>query len=147
MNHVRRASDRSLADLAAGYLRCARSLTRDEDPDGIWSPETNPDQAAFDAVDDAIGDGPIEFAWALVREILRGAPDEELAGAAVGTLEALLQKRGVDLVEHVEREADADDRFCWALGRIWLNVLDMPPDALARIVKASRGEIKPFGRR
>ena len=136
---------RTIGELAAGYLRCSESLRRNDDPDGIWSPESDPDQAAYDAVSRAIRDGPLDTAWALVREILRQAPDEELASAAVGTLEPLLQRRGAELAERVEHEAREDDRFQWALARIWLSEGDMPPDALTRIVRASGGEIKPLG--
>ena len=131
--------------LAAGYLRCARSLRCDYDPDGIWSPETDPDQAAYDAVDRLVRGGAAEDAWAVVLEVLRQAPDEELAGAAVGTLEPLLQRRGTEFVGLVEGAAAEDERFRWALGRIWLDHGDMPPEALARIVAASGGAIRPSG--
>ena len=39
----------------------------------------------------------------------------------------------------------ADERFRWALGRMWLDADDLPPDLLARVVRASGGEIKPLG--
>jgi uncharacterized protein DUF6869 len=140
-------SESEFGDLAAGYLRCARSLRENHDPDGIWSPETNPDEAAYEAVDRAIREGPLDTAWALVKEILRQAPDEQLAAASVGTLEPLLQRRGGELVDRVEQEAQMDERFRWALACIWLCEGDMPADALARIVRASGGEIKPLGPR
>ena len=132
--------------VAAAYLRYSKSLRSDADPNAIWSPETDPDCAAYDLVDQAVRSGPADRAWELVLEVLRQAPDDDLDTQAAGPLEELVRRRGVALIEQVEREAHRDQRFRWALGCIWLDVGDLPPDILDRVVYASRGAIKPLQR-
>ena len=56
-----------------------------------------------------------------------------------------MRLRGSELVDVIEQRAEGDERFRWALGEIWLAEGDLPPDALARIVRASGGRIKPLG--
>jgi hypothetical protein len=123
--------------VAAGYLRYSKSLRSDHDRNTIWSPETDPDCAAYDLVDRVIRSGPAERAWEIVLEILRRAPDGDLDTQAAGPLEELVRRRGVALVGQIEREAHLDERFRWALGCIWLTVGDLPPDILDRVVRAS----------
>ena len=66
-----------LRDTAAGYIRCAESLSgaRAGD-DSVWDPATQPDQADYEAVRRAIRTGLASDAWALVTEVLLQAPDE-----------------------------------------------------------------------
>ena len=125
--------------LAAGYLRYARSLRRHDDPDGVWSPETDPDCAAYKAVDRTIRNGPPAQAWELVVEVLRQAPDEDLGTEASGRLEDFVRAHGASMIEQIER-------FQWALGFVWLMADDHPTDILERIVQASGGAIKPLDR-
>jgi len=137
-------SDQELAVLAASYLRFARVLRQGDDLE-LFS--TNPDEAAYSAVDRAIREAPVDVVWLLLLDILRQAPDEELAITAVMTLEPLLQRRGADLVDRVEHEAKTDHRFYWALSQIWLSEEDMPAEALDRIAHASGDQIKPLRQR
>src|SRR5437667_4869392 len=45
--------------------------------------------------------------------------------------------RGTEVVDLVEAEAARDDRFTWALGKIWIVAKGLPPDVVERIVIAS----------
>lgn len=130
--------------VARGYLRCSDALSRDDDPDAIWSPETNPDERDYEFVDEVIRNGPPEVAWALVRSILEQSVDEQLAFHAAGPLENLVRRWGTQLVPDIEALAIGDERFQWALGRIWLRRSDLPADVLQRIVNASGGGINPI---
>ena len=138
------SSDEDNAAIAAAYLRFARVLRRGDDAE-LFSP--NPDEAAYSGVDRAIREAPTDVVWRLILELLRQAPHDELVITAVGTLEPLLQRRGAEFVDRVEYEASADERFCWALGQVWLREDDMPAEALDRIVRASGGQIKPMAKR
>ena len=40
-------------------------------------------------------------------------------------------------------EAPRDDRFTWALGKIWIVAKGLPPDVVERIVIASGNAIRP----
>ena len=51
--------------------------------------------------------------------------------------------RGTEVVDLVEAEAARDDRFKWALGKIWIVAKDLPPDVVERIVIASGNAIRP----
>ena len=128
--------------VVAGYLREWAALRRD-DPDAAYDPY-DPDTAASDALRRVVRDGPPEAAWDLVRRLLRQAPDAELDVHAAGPLEDLVLRWGAELVERIEAEAAADERFRWALGCIWLLVGDLSPVVLERVVRASGGEIKPL---
>ena len=130
--------------LAAGFIRCSDTLRDDRDPNGLWSPETDPDQAAYELVDRALRDGPPERAWVLVRAILQAADDADLAYYAAGPLEELVRRHATAVVDAIEAEAAQDERFQWALGRIWIPADQFPADVEARLVRASGGVIKPF---
>ena len=130
--------------IAAGFVRCAAALRDDRDPDGAWSPETDPDQAAYDTVNHAVRHGPPEHAWALVRAVLQAADDAELAYHAAGPLEDLVRHHATALVDVIEAAAAQDERFQWALGQIWMPANQFPPEVEARLVRASGGVIKPF---
>jgi len=131
-------------NLAAGYLRCVLALRRDVDPDGIWSPGTDPDQAAYEVVEKAIRTGPAQRAWELVLEVLRQTPDEDLATEAAGSLEDLVRHQGNNLIDQLEAEAQSNERFRWALGTIWLAEDDLSASVLERVVCASGNKIKPL---
>ena len=51
--------------------------------------------------------------------------------------------RGTEVVDLVEAEAARDDRFTWALGRIWIVAKGLPPDLVERIVIAGGNAIQP----
>ena len=51
--------------------------------------------------------------------------------------------RGAEVVELVEAEAARDDRFTWALGKIWIVAMGLPPDVVERIVIAGGIAIRP----
>ena len=51
--------------------------------------------------------------------------------------------RGTEVVDLVEAEAARDDRFTWALGKIWIVAKGLPPDVVERIVIASGNAIRP----
>jgi hypothetical protein len=53
------------------------------------------------------------------------------------------RRRGTEVVDLVEAEAARDDRFKWALGKIWLVAKGLPPDVLERFVIASGNAIRP----
>ena len=51
--------------------------------------------------------------------------------------------RGTEVVDLVEAEAARDDRFTWALSKIWIVAKGLPPDVVERIVIASGNAIRP----
>jgi len=51
--------------------------------------------------------------------------------------------RGTEVVDLVEAEAARDDRFTWALGKVWIGAKGLPPDVVERIVIASGNAIRP----
>ena len=51
--------------------------------------------------------------------------------------------RGTEVVDLVEAEAARDDRFTWALGKIWIVAKGLPPDVVERIVIAGGVVIRP----
>lgn len=52
-------------------------------------------------------------------------------------------RHGTALVEAIEQLAARDEPFRQALGEIWLGEDDLPPDVLARVVRASGNVIEP----
>jgi hypothetical protein len=137
-------SNADVTSIARGYIRCADVLSSsDWDPDEIWSPETNPDQRAYEIIDAAIRGESAARAWELVVAILRESSDARLAHHASGPLEDLVRLRGAELIEPIEHEARRDQRFRRALGRIWLRSSALPEDVVRRLVAASGGAIDP----
>ena len=130
-----------ITDLAAGYIQYAEELARDLSPD---SPEITAAERAYELVEKTVRKGSAERAWRLVVEILRQAPDERLDVYAAGLLEDIVKFRGLEVIEAVEREAAADERFRWALGCIWLLVGEVPQELQERIVRASGGRVHPL---
>jgi hypothetical protein len=131
-------------EIAIGYMRYKDAL-----PELFNVPDSELDWESFDSqaydyVYRIIGDGPLERAWEIVLAVLRAASDDRLAQEAVGCLEPVVQRRGADLLDRIEQEARHDERFRWALGQIWLDTRDMPPEPLRRIVAASGGAIRPL---
>jgi len=120
-----------------GYIRHNEWLGR-AGPEGDAPPL---DENAYLAFREAIWDGPAGVAWELVTTLLRAAPDEELETCAAGPLEDFVRLRAPELIDEIEREAERDPRFRWALGCIWLSHGEMPDDILDRVVRASGGEI------
>ena len=51
--------------------------------------------------------------------------------------------RGAEVVALVEAEAVRDDRFTWALGKIWIVAMGLPPDVVERIVIPGGIAIRP----
>ena len=128
-------------ELVAAYVRYAEALSQDIPDD---TPEMDRDARAYDEVWSAIRHGPAAYAWEVVRAVLRGAPDERLDAYAVGPLEDLVRIRGAEVVDQIEAEAKADERFRWALGCIWAEEKALPHEVLVRIVNASEGRIRPL---
>lgn len=129
-------------DLIRGYFRFTDELRRGVPPN---TPEVDALHHAYTALEHTVRSGPINEAWLLVREVLRRAPDEELALYAVALLELFVNWRRDDAVPCIEREAADDDRFKWALGRIYLDA-DLSDDSLRRLRAASGDLISLPGR-
>jgi len=123
-------------------MRYREMIMRDP-ANAVWDPH-DPDQAAYDALEEAVSHAPPAVAWELVLTLLRSGPDEELGNFAAGPLEDVVRTRAPALIDLIEAEAERDPRFRWALGCIWLYRGDMPDDILARVVRASGGAIKPM---
>ncbi len=51
--------------------------------------------------------------------------------------------RGSEVMDLVEAEAARDDRFKWALGKIWIVATGLPPDVVERIVIARGNAMRP----
>ena len=51
--------------------------------------------------------------------------------------------RGTEVVDLVEAGVARDDRFKWALGKVWVVAKGLPPDVVERIVIASGNAIRP----
>jgi hypothetical protein len=130
------------SDLIAAYVKYAEALSHSVPED---TPEMDAAARSYAEVERVISDGSAPRAWELVRAVLRRAPDQRLDVYAAGPLEELVRMRGAEVVDALEAEAKADERFRWALGCIWLSTEDLPHDVLVRIVNASEGKIKPLG--
>lgn len=128
-------------DLVAGYIRYAEELAQDAQPD---TPDLTAAEAAYERVEQTVRNGPAARAWELVVEILRRAPDERLDVYAAGVLEDLVKYQGMEVIDAIEREAAADERFRWALGCIWLLMGEVPLALQERIVRASGGRVRPL---
>jgi hypothetical protein len=63
---------------------------------------------------------------------------------ASGPLEYAIAEHGQALIDRIEIEAACDARFRRALGRVWLEQNELPPDVLARLVRASDNRITPL---
>jgi hypothetical protein len=131
-----------LATVADGYIREWRRFLANQSDQG-WD-SRDPDTAAYEALEQAIRDGPAGDAWEGVMELLRRWPDDDLDSFSAGPLENLVVERGVELIERIEAEAERDERFRWALAGIWLSRGELPDDVLERVVRASGGKIEPF---
>lgn len=124
--------------IATGFIAYRDLLAREAPYD---DPAMVSAEAAYDDLHRMTHDGSARDAWEVVLELLRRAPDEELDYYAAGPLEDLVQRRGEELVSEIEELAARDERFRWALGCTWLSVGALSAATLARIVKASDGEI------
>jgi hypothetical protein len=127
--------------LIAGYIQFAEALALGAPED---TPEMDAAADAYHAVERLIRQGRPTRSWPLVLEILRRAPDDRLDVYAAGPLEDLVRLHGAELVDAIEHEAAANERFRWALGCIWLLIDDLPVDTMERVVRASGGEIRPL---
>ena len=137
-------SELDATEVARGYIRCSAELSRhNQDPGAAWNSETDPDQRDFEIVERAIRGGPALRAWQLVVAILAQETDDRLAFQAAGPLEDLVRLRGTEVVELVEAEATSNERFKWALGKIWVFAKDLPADVVRRVVAASGNAIRP----
>lgn len=132
--------------IAAGYWRYAHSLRDDLDTDAVWDREADLDCRRYQIVYDAVRHGPAQVAWRLVRAVLDVTPNNELGVTAAGPLEDLVRLHGRALVDAIERHAADDERFRWALGKIWLSEIDLPTHILDRIVRASGNVLKVLER-
>ena len=129
--------------LVAGYIRYAEALSVGVPP---ATPEMSAAESAYDAVERVVRRGPASEAWMLTQAVLRAAPNDRLDVYAAGVLESLVRGQGTALVAEIESAAAGDERFRWALGRIWLTEGDLPADVMGRIVQASGGAIQPLPR-
>jgi hypothetical protein len=132
------------AEIAVGYMRHKDALRALLDGPSAQQDWETFDAQAYDYVYRVVAEGPLERAWEIVVAVLRAVSDDRLAAEAVNCLEPLVQQRGADLLDRIEQEARYNDRFRWALGQIWLDHGDMPPEPLRRIVAASGGAIRPL---
>ena len=135
---MREHSEVETAALVSGYLRYAEGLRVPNSPDL----DESSDEDAWEEVSRIIQDGPSSYAFKLLVELLKRAPDSDLDVYAAGPLEELLRRHGAVVIEDVEREAESDDRFRWALGYTWLQSDDLPAEILRRIVAASGGQLR-----
>ena len=99
---------------------------------------------AWDAVDDVVWHGTTDEVWTLVLDLLERAPDALMGSVAAGPLEYAIAEHGRDLIDRIEAEAASDSRFRRALGGVWLQQNELPPDVLARLVRASDNRITPL---
>ena len=130
-----------MRELAAAFVRYSEELARTH---GGESPELSASEPAYEAATALLRDGPMADAWALVLEILRQAPDERLDAYAAGPLEDVVLRWAPGLIDLVEAQAEADERFQWALGCVWILHGELPADVQTRLIRASGGEIKPL---
>jgi hypothetical protein len=124
--------NRAAAILA--YIKHAELGT--DDKDYFWG---------WDAITSYLRDASAEDAWDLTIELLRRAPDAVLGSVAVGPLEDVIKEHGAALVDWIEGEAGRDERFKWALGRIWVSRGQLPQEIEERIVAASGGKVLVLG--
>ena len=99
---------------------------------------------AWDAVDDVIWHGTADEIWMLVLDLVERAPDALMGSVTSGPLEYAIAEHGGDLIDRIEAEAAIDPRFRRALGGVWLEQNELPPDLLARLVRASDDRITPL---
>ena len=83
-------------------------------------------------------------AWHLVQSLVSAADETSLGYVAAGPLEDLVTAHGVVLINELEAAARQDPKFRECLGHIWLSEGELPPEILARVVRASGGRIKPL---
>jgi hypothetical protein len=127
---MRKSSYTALPMLVSAYLRHAtRAVERGtQDPDS-W---------AFDEVNARVGrHGQAEDAWNVVSALVAEAQVEQLGYIGAGPVEDMIKNHGTVLFEWIEGAARRDERFQYALTRIWLNEGDLPPSILLRLQNAS----------
>ena len=137
--------DNDVADLAAGYRAYVGALSTV--PFRLWSDGTLPDRTAYDAVSSAMTSGPPEVALALLVEVLRQGSDEDIPSVAHGLVQGFVKYRAPVTIEGIEWEARTNERLRRCLGRVRVMAGELPPEILARLVRASGGimEIHPAG--
>ncbi len=99
---------------------------------------------AWEAVDDAVWNSSTDDIWALILDLVERAPDALIGNVAAGPLEHAVVEHGPALIDRIETEAASDPRFRRALGSIWLEHGELPPDVLNRLVRASGNRITPL---
>jgi hypothetical protein len=68
---------------------------------------------------------PVDEWWETILEMVRLAPDKRCLGSiAAGPLEHLLVRHGAEVIDLVESQAQADDRFKQTLRGVWKNVIE-----------------------
>jgi len=123
---------RPVAELAAAYLRQYRTGSQED----FW---------AVDEVQARIlTGGDLSDAWALTLALVAAADDKSLGYVGAGPLEDFVRKYGASHLEALEAEARRDPKFAACLGCVWLAQGDLPEDAMARVVRASLGRIRPL---
>ena len=99
---------------------------------------------AADRVFDAIYGEP-ELAWEVLLRTLAHPDAEPLLGfLGAGIVEDVVREQGVVLIDRIEREARENPTFFDALGCVWMDRGELPPDIEARVVAASGGHILLF---
>jgi hypothetical protein len=121
------------SDLIPRYFRFTEELRRGIPPNTL---EMDALADAHSELERIVCEEPIADSWQLVREVLQRAPDTELELYAVGLLELFVSARREGSISPIEREAAIDERFKWALGRIYLDS-DLPEDSVRRLHIAS----------
>jgi hypothetical protein len=68
---------------------------------------------------------PVDEWWETILEMVRLAPDNRCLGSiAAGPLEHLLVRHGAEVIDLVESQAQADDRFKKTLRGVWKNKIE-----------------------
>ncbi len=82
------------------------------------------DSWAAKYVQELVTDEP-QDGWTMVLQLVKSAPSKDaLAYVAEATLEDLLKNHGSDLIDKVESESKANDRFRCTLSNVWLTDSD-----------------------
>lgn len=98
-------------EVAVAYFRNFESGNKEES----WAPKY---------VQDLLEDHP-EPGWDMVMQLIKTAPSKDaLAYVAEAALEDLLKNHGADLMDRVESESKANERFRCTLSNVWLTDSD-----------------------
>ena len=129
-------------ELIPAYFRFSNELRRGVPAN---TAEIDADHDAYSLLERIVREGPLEEAWELTKEVLGRAPDDELQQYAITLLEQFVNRRRDETVSLIEYEAEANPRFQWAQGCIYVDS-DLSDDAARRLRRAS-GNMLSISRR